>query len=132
MKKQQILVGFVVLFFCISFSGCTENNILTDKEKFLGNWAWTEPAYNSKLDEWLNSTGNMTFFKNGTVKAMSDARENITDYGEYQIRDKILIIHLYMYDNYSTVGHYSFSNNNQKFILTNQSKNMTIIFVKND
>ena len=135
MKKQQILVGFVVLIFCISFSGCTEKNILTDEEKLIGNWAWTQPANFGPPRGWDNITGNITFFKNGTVKLIEYGKWNsskeIIYFGEYKIKDKLLIIHLYDEEN-ATEGYYSFSNNNQKFILTHPRGNSTLIFEKKD
>ena len=67
MKKQRILIGIVVLIFCIGCSGCTENSILTygEKVKFLGTWSWEN---NSKI--------KYIFYSNDTMYHISLFQNN--------------------------------------------------------
>jgi len=56
MKKQLVMVGIVVLFIFVGLSGCTNNPLNTERNRFIGSW--------------VNSTYGIqttyTFFNDGT------------------------------------------------------------------
>ena len=114
----------------VGLSGCDEINVQIEENKFIGNWSWKQPAYNIHTG-WMNSTGNITFYKNGTYKA-EQAPYNSPKIGEYYIDAGLHIFYLKNQNNTATAMNYSFYNNNQKFILSHTEGNTTVIFMKKD
>ena len=136
MKDRLIIIGIAILLICVGFSGCNEidNSLPSEKDKFVGAWSWTQPAH--FIYGWDNSTGNITFFENGTVKYTQDdyytgnkSSKLITTLGEYEIVNGLLKIQVYE-QNRSFETNYSFYENNQKIILSSPGRNTTVILIK--
>jgi hypothetical protein len=46
MKKQLAIIGIIALLVCVGLSGCQESNLSNlDKDKFVGTWNGTVPAF---------------------------------------------------------------------------------------
>ncbi len=129
MKKQLVIVGISLLLLVVGLSGCNEINVQIEENKFIGTWSWLEPVHFPS--GWDNSTGNVTFYKNGTYKA-EQALYNSPIIGEYYIDAGLHIFYNKNQNNTATAMNYSFYNNNQKFILSQMEGNTTVIFIKKE
>ena len=99
MKKQLVILGLVILFVCVGFSGCNQvsNRFNPDRDKFLGTWKVV------KLNNSTSSGEVYTFFSDGTV--------GITDrMGTWEFKDRKLVLD---FDIIQYVYSYSFSDNDR-------------------
>jgi hypothetical protein len=115
MKKRRIkinLIGILLLFLCISLSGCTQQS--SDKDKFIGTWI-TEIKTNPMGG---NYTETRVFLANGSYYTTNLGLGHIP--GSWHLTDGNLIIDTY----YPSTYLYTFSANNTVLHLTSVSSNV--------
>ena len=132
LKVQSILITIIIIIL-VSISGCTETDIQTEEDKFIGKWAYILPAYFGSENGWDNRTGNLTFLRNGTLKIKRDvdSQWNKTIYWEWLISEGKLILHDTQIDNIGEFN-YEFHDNNLTLYLFNKDGNISQIWVKKD
>lgn len=110
MRKQLIIIGIVVILICLELSGCTNNSVDTERNKFVGTWNF---LFNGITYRWI-------FFSNG---AGSRAAIPMT----WTIKYEKLVIKT----NESTLTYnYSFSNNNKTLTLIYSTGQDTLVLNK--
>jgi hypothetical protein len=127
MEKQLVIIGIVAILVTVGFSGCTNNPLETEKNKFVGTWKMIEG--NAGLS---GATGDFvatyTFFSDGSVPI-----EHIGSSfsSSWKVKDGKLVINVggdvpgslaYAYD-------YSFSESNTILTLIN-SKGVQAVYQK--
>jgi len=111
MKKQLIIIGIIVLLVAIGLSGCTNNPLDTERNKFIGTWTCTEG---------MSKGISFTFFSDGTG-SLSIA--SIT----WTLKEGKLVIS----SEGMTVPYiYSFSNNDKQLTLTAAGSTISEVFMK--
>ncbi len=106
MKKQIIIVGIVVIFLIVVFSGCEENSSNLDEERMVGTWFGS--------DIFQNSTRNITmiFLSNGTYQTVATYNTiKIIGNGTWDIVNNELFIDITEPRISNSKSDYTFSNN---------------------
>jgi hypothetical protein len=106
MRKQLVMLGTIALLFCVGLTGCTNNSLDTEKNKFIGTW--NHPEQNS-AGVWTNTT--YTYHTNGTFSYSTFG-------GTWDINNGNLTMILQGQFPATMVYSYSFSNNDATLTLT--------------
>jgi len=113
MKKQLIIVGIIVLLVAVGLSGCTNNPLDTERNKFIGTWT---------RDIGYGYTVIYTYFSDGTF---TDENSNG---GTYDMKDGKFVM---TYENgNSLVYNYSFSDNDKTLTLTKVGTSSSEVYTK--
>jgi hypothetical protein len=119
MKKQLVIVGILVLLVCVGFSGCTENNNITnaDKNNFVGSW-----RNNTYMQGELWTSIPMDLFSNGSC-----TYNNVS--GTWDIKDNKLVL---TFVGYTVAYGFMFSDNYKilTLIYTSSTGDTPIVFTK--
>ena len=106
-QKQLIIIGIITILVITGLSGCNSSTKQTQDESIIGTWT----------HDFGNYTASYTFYKNHSVYFTS---YNQIYWLEYEItKDQITFIPKEPDERISL--EYSFADNNQKLILTDQS-----------
>ena len=112
MKRQQVIIGIIVLLIIGGLSGCTEtNNLSAEEKKFVGTWIMQ------------GRETIITFYSNGRMSG---------DLGQkYEIKEGKLAILTEIPGGFKQeLYNYSFSNNDTKLILIEVNINIEHILIK--
>jgi hypothetical protein len=60
MNKQLVMIGLIVLVVCVSLSGCTQDTLSLEKNKFVGTWKSSTLGDLSTLNVYSNGTWTST------------------------------------------------------------------------
>jgi len=117
MKKQLIIIGIIILLVNIGFSGCTNNPLNIEKNRFIGTWKGTDSSMPSLVV-------TLVFFSDGTFSM------NIWDAsGTYDIKDSKLIL-IPADQSTQLAFSYVFSNNDITLTITDISGTSTMVLTK--
>ena len=116
MQKQFIIIGIATILVCVGLSGCNEvsNTSNTEKNKFIGTWHGTVPAFG--IDE-----NTIKFFSNNTLTINTLS-------GTWDIEDNKLV--LTFNDGGLLEYSYLFSNNDRTLTITDIDTKVTSILTK--
>jgi hypothetical protein len=110
MKKQLMIVGIVLIFLVVGFSGCSEKS---DEEKFVGTWKNTEPSYNT-----------ITFQPDG-----NGSSSGLSMF--WEIKDGKLVVTTSISGvPHETIYDYVFSNDDQSLTLTDTYSELSYTYAK--
>jgi hypothetical protein len=100
MKKQLLIIGIIILLFCVGFSGCNQvsNTLNTDKNKFIGTWQNTTNSSTTIID--LFSDGDCSYIglsgtwdlKNGLLVIETITGHNVTYMYTFSNHDETLLL----------------------------------------
>lgn len=105
MKKQLVIIGITLILITVGLSGCDSTKQLTGQtpdQIIIGTW-------NSE------NIGYVTFYTNHSLKIIT---QSYLIWGEYEITDDQLFL---TYQSQTRVFQYSFTDNNNKLVGTNQN-----------
>ena len=119
MKHQLVIIGLVVVLFCIGLSGCDQiNNVLkSEKDRFIGTWKsgnWPQNDTTIPQPHTYDSDGSCSV---GNVS------------GTYETKDGKLVETL-ANGQITFTWDYSFSNNDSKLTLTQVGTTLTLVLYK--
>ena len=117
MKKQLVMIGILAVLVSFVLSGCTNNSLESEINKFVGTW---------KLDGIDIVT--ITFYLNGTcLYVVSGTEMDITEKGTWEINNGKFTNTLYQHTRTFT---YSFSDKDKTLTLTGIDGGEITVFKK--
>jgi hypothetical protein len=111
MKKQLLIIGIIALLVCVGLSGCTNNPLDTERNKFVGTWTCIEGP---------SKGTSFTFFSDGTGSLLV---ASIT----WTLKEGKLVISA---EGLTLPYTYSFSNNDRQLTLTAAGSPISEVFIK--
>ena len=129
MKKQIIIIGIIIILITVGLSGCTNNSLDTDKNKFLGTWNTEYTEGNVSMFIVIPCT-YITFYPNGTFRFGLPTVLSI-DIGTWDIKDgKFIFADEASLPNQQFICSYQFSNNDRTLTITYIDEKITSILTK--
>jgi len=111
MNKQLVIIGITVLLITVGLSGCSNNQINTDKNKFVGSWST------------VDGHAITTFFSDGSCSFPTVPLKQ-----KYDIKDGKLVI---TFEGQFTFTYsYLFSNNDNTLTLTLNGQTNSTVFTR--
>jgi len=113
MRKQLVIIGFVLFFVCVSLTGCEQvsNTLNPEENKFIGTWQNTT----------LGLTISLSLFSDGTCTYLSIS-------GTWDIKDGKFVME-FADSSLSSTYTYRFFDNDRTLSLTSQY-GLTTIYTK--
>jgi hypothetical protein len=129
MKKQLVVIGIIVLLVCVGLSGCTNNSLDTEKNKFVGTWNTAITESNTRMFLFIPCEF-ITFYSNGTFRFGFPSLLSI-DIGSWDINDgKFIFEEESMFPQQQFDCTYQFSNNDRTLTITYIDGKITSILTR--
>ena len=122
MKKQLLIIGIIVLLVCVELSGCTNNPLDTERNKFIGTWKGSAIISGISYDASLTCLSDGTFSIGFTILGVPSPGS-----GTWEIKDNTFVLNG---QGGMMTFSYVFSNSDKSLTLTSTTSPMQLVMTK--